>query len=419
MGEPVVDAARASGLVRAGEPLLVLLSGGADSVCLLDVALRLGAEVSALHVDHGLRADSADDADFCRRICDAAGVSLVVERVSIEAASGAGNVQAEARERRYELAERHARGHYATAHTASDQAETVLYRLAVSPGRRALLGMEPRRGRLVRPLLAVTRDEVRDHCRAHGLEWREDPSNSDVRFARARVRHELLAALRELNPAAERTIAETAAALREEHELLEALGALAASDEPLSLAALRELPPALARIVLRQAAGGVALSRRDAERILALPDTGTAAVELPGGLRAVAEYGALRFDGGAAASQPDPVSLPVPGEVRFGEWTVSAASGGDGDALLDRSVIRGALTVRAWRQGDRMRPAGLGGTKTLQDLFTDRKVPRERRATIPVVEADGEIAWVAGVAVDERFRAADGPVVSLSARRST
>ena len=98
----------------------------------------------------------------------------------------------------------------------------MLYRLAVSPGSRALLGMAPRRGRLVRPLLDVTRAEVREYLRARGLDWREDPSNADRRFARARVRHDLLEALRELGPAAERTIAETARQLREEAEVLDA-----------------------------------------------------------------------------------------------------------------------------------------------------------------------------------------------------
>src|SRR5439155_16357694 len=119
-----------------------------------------------------------------------------------------GNLQAGARTIRYELAERHAAGDYATAHTATDQVETVLYRLAVSPGRRALLGMPARRGRLIRPLLEVTREETRAYCAARRLAWTDDPSNEDLRFARARVRREVLPALRELNPALERTIAE-------------------------------------------------------------------------------------------------------------------------------------------------------------------------------------------------------------------
>ena len=407
--------------MRAGEPLLVMLSGGGDSVCLLDVAVSLGADVTALHVDHGLREDSAADAELCRSLCERLGVPLVVERVELPAAHGPGNVQAQAREARYALAERHARGDYAAAHTASDQAETVLYRLAVSPGRRALLGMAPRRGRLVRPLLAITREDAREHCRARGLEWREDPSNSDLLFARARVRAEVVPALRELNPAAERNIAETAAQLREEAEVLdraveEALGRPAA--EPLPLEALRALPPALARLALRAAAGDAAIARRDAERILALPLDGSAEVELPGGLRAVVEYGSLRFARGADPAPPAAVELPVPGAVEFGRWHVEASVGGAGDALLDPRVVEAGLVVRPWRPGDRLRPAGLGGTKTLQDLFTDRKVPRAERGSVPIVESGGRIAWVAGLAVDESFRAPAGSerAVALTAR---
>ena len=410
--ERPLEAARSSGLIRSGEPLLVMLSGGADSVCLLDVAARLGAQVSALHVDHGLRPDSAADADFCRELCRRLGVPLAVERVDL---SSAGNLQAAAREARYELAERHAPGDYAAAHTASDQAETVLYRLAVSPGRRALLGMAPRRGRLVRPLLAVTRDEVRDHCRERGLEWREDPSNSDLRFARARVRAEVLPALRELNPAAERNIAETAAQLREEAEVLDA-----AADLPLTLDALREAPPALVRLALRTASGA-RVTRRDAARILGLSTNGTHEVVLPGGVRVIAEYGSLRFATEPDPAPPDAVPLPVPGEADFGAWHVEAAVGDRGDVLLDPSAARAGLAIRSWREGDRMRPAGLGGTKTLQDLFTDRKIPRAERASVPVVEAGGEIAWVAGLAVDERFRAdpdARDTPVALTARRT-
>ena len=423
--ERPLRAARASGLVGEGEPLLVLLSGGGDSVCLLDVAVRLGADVTVLHVDHGLRDESAADAEFCRAICDGAGVPLTVERVDLPAARGAGNLQAEAREARYRLAEGHARGDYASAHTASDQAETVLYRLAVSPGRRALLGMAPRRGRLVRPLLAITREDARAYCRERGLRWLEDPSNSDVLFARARVRAEILPALEALNPAAARNLAETAAQLREEAEVLDAALADALgrpAEAPLPLELLRTLPPALSRLALRAAAGDVAVSRRDADRILGLPLDGSAEVELSGGVRAIAEYGSLRFAAGADPRAPDPVALPVPGAVRFGDWRVEAAVGGEGDVLLDPGAAGGGLVVRGWRHGDRMRPAGLGGTKTLQDLFTDRKVPRAERGRVPVVEAGGRVAWVAGVAVDERFRAdpaRPGGAVALSARRAT
>jgi tRNA(Ile)-lysidine synthase len=444
---------RESGLVRAGEPLLVLLSGGADSVCLLEVCVRLGARVEALHVNHGLRAEADADEAFCRELCERLGAPLSVERVAIAAAEPgvAGNVQAEARAARYAAAEGRVAssgGDYATAHTASDQAETVLYRLAVSPGRRALLGMEARRGRLVRPLLGVTRGETRAYCEARGLAWCEDPANADPRFARARIRLAVLPVLHELNPAAERNVAETALLLRDEAHVLEKAvdDALERVGRPVApVTALRELPPALARLVLRRLAEEAvgrqaAFSRADADAVLALAERGgTRSLDLPGGVVAIAEYGTLRFrrsgsgTAAGATAAPESVRLPVPGRVRFGDWEVEArpvergeAAGGD-EEVVAAERLGDAVTVRAWRAGDRMRPAGLGGSKSLQDLFVDRKVPRALRAELPLVEARGEIAWVAGLCVAEGFAArreakvgdADpAPLVALAARRA-
>ena len=426
--ERPLEVARDSGLIAEGAPLLVLLSGGGDSVALLDVALRLGARASALHVNYELRDDSDADEAFCRELCSRLGVELVVERRPLEGSPG--NLQERARDARYALAERVAPGDYAAGHTATDQAETVVYRLAVSPGSRALHGMMPRRGRLVRPLLRATRGELRDYLRARGLDWREDPSNADRRFARARVRHEVLDALRELSPAAERTIAETALQLHEESEVLrsaaeaelERLG----GGPAVALGELRALPSALARLVLRglaeQSAGGPrSLSREEVDAILRLAGGrgGSRSLDLGGGLRVVGEYGTVRFTRDPDAPPPPPAALPVPGSVRFGDWEVEAAPGAPGDVSVAGTALGAEAIVRAWREGDRMRPLGLGGTKSLQDLFTDRKVPRALRRTLPVVEAGGEIVWVAGVALDERFAAGEGQpgAVGLSARR--
>jgi tRNA(Ile)-lysidine synthase len=317
----------------------------------------------------------------------------------------------------------------------------VLYRLAVSPGSRALLGMAPRRGRLVRPLLEASREDTREYCRGRGLNWRDDPTNEDPRFARSRLRHEVLPVLRALSPAAERTIAETSFLLRDERLVIEraADAVIAQLGIPTPLEALRLEPLGLARTVLVRLAeraagtGSVALSRADCAAILALSDEGTQSLDLGGGLRAVAEYGALRFVVGDAEPDgpPPPITLDIPGEAEFGDWEVHArmervaqAAGGGflparGDALLSPRALEPPLTVRAWRHGDRMQPAGLEGTKTLQDVFTDNKVPREERERIPVVECGGKIVWVAGIAIGEDFRAApyESEVVVLSAKR--
>ena len=417
MSELALEAARESGLVRPGEPLLVMVSGGGDSVALLDIAQRLGAAISALHVNYALRPDSQLDEALVQQLCGERNIPLTVEQVRLSTEGG--NLQERARDARYALAEDLAVGDFAAAHTASDQAETVLYRLAVSPGSRALHGMAPRRGRLVRPLLGVTREEVREYLRARGLEWREDPSNADRRFARARVRHDVIDALRELSPAAERTIAETARQLREEADVLDAVVTEAVKElgggPAVLLAALREHPPAVRRLVLRELARQ-ALSQHELDEIFGLGERGSKSLDLGGGLRAVSEYGTLRFSRMADAATPDPVQLTVPGRARFGDWQVEARLGGRSDVTATN--LGPDLTVRAWRDGDRMRPAGLGGSKSLQDLFTDRKVPRALRHTLPVFESDGEIVWVAGVAVDERFAAdADAAgAVGLSAR---
>jgi tRNA(Ile)-lysidine synthase len=167
------------------------------------------------------------------------------------------------------------------------------------------------------------------------------------------------------------------------------------------------------RLVLRALAGRT-LSTRELDAILALGERGTKSLDLGGGLRAVSEYGTLRFSRTADAAPPDPVLLTVPGRARFGDWEVEARLGAPGDVTV--SHLAPELTVRAWRDGDRMRPAGLGGSKSLQDLFTDRKVPRALRHTLPVIESDGEIVWVAGVAVDERFAAAEGAEGSVGLR---
>jgi len=319
----------------------------------------------------------------------------------VRAQRGTGNVQAWAREVRYAEAARLADGaRIAAGHTATDQVETVLYRLAASPGRRALLGMPARSGALVRPLLGVTRAETAAYCEARGLPWIEDESNP--LSARGRIRDELLPPLRQLHPAAEANILATLAVLREDAE---ALDAAVAGVEP-TLAALAALPPALARAALQRMAGAPSIAGH-VDAILGLSREGTAALDLPGGLRAVAEYGRLRIEPRGESPAPAPARLPVPGRIDYGTGRLTCERGRDlpvADGTLAAEALAPALEVRPWRAGDRMRPLGLGGSRSLQDLFTDRKVPRERRAALPVVLSDGEIAWVPGVATGERFR---------------
>jgi tRNA(Ile)-lysidine synthase len=299
MSDDLLDRVRATGLLPADGEVVVLLSGGRDSVCLLDVAVALGCSVRALHVNSGLRAEADGDEAHCRALCERLGVALAVHRATRP--DDAGNVQAWARDVRYAAAAREAAGGVvAVGHTASDQAETVLYRLAASPGRRALLGMAPRSGQLVRPLLTVTREETGAWCRARGLEWRDDVTNESGEYARGRVRHGLLAALEEVDPRAAANVVRTAALLREEAEVLDVVvdTALAGRDR-IALSHLAALPPALARLVVRRlaeaATGG--LCARAAGRLEEIVGLGAdGALDVGDGARAVVAGGVLHFE---------------------------------------------------------------------------------------------------------------------------
>ncbi len=306
----VREQALRSGLLVAGRPVVVMLSGGRDSVCLLDVAVDLcgSGVVQALHVNYGLRgAESDEDQRFCERLSRELGVSLEVLRAPGRPAGAAGNLQAWAREVRYfaaltSLGEKD--GDVAVGHTATDQVETILYRLAASPGRRALLGMSAREGRVVRPLLGVTREQTAAYCAARGLAWRDDASNDTDAYARGRVRHGLLPALRAVHPGAEGNILRTARLLRQETELLDRLvDAELDGEESIATARLSELHPALARLVVvrlaEQAAGPGAFVPQAGDRVEEILDLaarqGRAELHVGGLISAVIKDGRLRM----------------------------------------------------------------------------------------------------------------------------
>jgi tRNA(Ile)-lysidine synthase len=337
------------GLLAHDRSIVAMLSGGRDSVCLLDVAATLcgTARVTALHVNYGLRPEADQDEHHCRELCARLGVEIEV--LSTSRAEGAsGNLHAWARALRYnaatELAERldgspvtdastsasasavarstidasvedvsvnapapeRARVRQAaliaTGHTATDQVETILYRLAASPGRRSLLGMPASEGRLVRPLLGLTREQTGAYCLERQLAWREDASNDSERYARARVRHGLVKALDAVHPAAQANVLRTAELLREETELLGGLvDAELAGSQSIAIERLRQLPAALQRLVVirlaEDAAGAfVPQAGERVAELLALGARGGRAELHVGGLAgAVIERGELRM----------------------------------------------------------------------------------------------------------------------------
>jgi tRNA(Ile)-lysidine synthase len=307
--DQMLEQVLAEGLIAPGVPVVSMLSGGRDSVCMLDLAVRaVGAgAVTALHVNYGLRDDSDEDERLCASLCESLEVESATEHP--RRPEGPGNLQAWARDARYAAAARLAlrlEATIVTGHTADDQVETILYRLASSPGRRALLGMRPRDGSLARPLLGFTRAQTTAYCEQRGLSWRDDSSNAEPVYARNRIRQGLLPELERVHPAAAANVLRTAALLRDEAEVLDELveaevGAGADRRGSITLERLAELPPALRRLVLQRLADGAAGrpvpgAARFADQVTGLRRTGTAMLDLGSGVRAVVEAGVLRAE---------------------------------------------------------------------------------------------------------------------------
>jgi tRNA(Ile)-lysidine synthase len=302
--DELIAAVRSDALIQPGRAVVVMLSGGRDSSCLLDVAVAIAGTtaVTALHVNYGLRDAAAADENYCAALCERLGVELTVRHPG---APTLGNLQAWARDARYgaaaQLATVRGGADVAAGHTATDQVETILYRLASSPRRRALLGMRAREGALIRPLLRFTRSDTAAYCRAHGLQWREDETNDSTIYARGRVRGKLVPALREIHPGAERNVLALAEILRDEAAVLdEIVDDILGDERQISMTELRGLPPALGRLVVQRLADDAAGrpapgTARRLDDILALRDSGTGALDLPNGIRAVVTKGVLSF----------------------------------------------------------------------------------------------------------------------------
>jgi len=381
-----------------------MVSGGPDSLCLLHALVTLhDAPVGVVSVDHGLRPDAGQEVAAVRDIADSLGCPFTPIR--LELAGGPG-VQERARAARYAavraVAARDRWDVIAAGHTASDQAETVLMRMARGTGRTGALGMAPRSGDLVRPLLCVNGAETAAWCVAAGLSAAADPSNADQAYTRVRARA-LVEALEGLHPGAARHVAELAERLRDEDAILGEVSAAAwarcAAADGLEIAALRAEPEAMRRILVRRllaahGLGGDALAARAVHAVLAVAD-GAARAEIPGA--AVAREAGRLVVVGPAAPPPAPVTLPVPGAVRFGSALIRGSRGAGAPPERDRVTIvpAGRLAVRGPRPGDRIALAGGGHARVGRILQADG-VPARLRAKVPVVVVDEVPVWVAG-----------------------
>jgi tRNA(Ile)-lysidine synthase len=425
----VAQALRGLGHPSAGERVVVALSGGPDSVALLDVLATLararGFTVTAAHLDHALRPDSAEDAAFCVETCARLGVPLRQERIDVRsrhAAEGRG-IEEAARIERHAFLRRvkddlGARW-IALAHTRDDQAETVLLRLLRGAGGLGLSAMRVLSGDLLRPMLGRSRRDVLDHLAARGLAFREDPTNADLSFARNRVRHELIPYLeRHFNPSAREALARSAAVLAEEADVLAAVatdtrrahGHADGAAYVVPLDALRGVPRAVARLTVRRAlhlAGGLrGVGLRHVDAILDLAATEAPSgrrVALPGSREAVFHFDELRITARAEPGREFALPLRVPGAVALpdGRSLVARTARGPAEAGATSAVVAvpdGELVVRTRRPGDRVRARGRD--VSLKRFLMDARVPAGERASLPLLAAGHRVLWVPGQRVE-------------------
>jgi tRNA(Ile)-lysidine synthase len=470
----VLRTIRRDALIAPGGRVVVALSGGPDSVALVHLLRELEAGghltlAGLAHFNHQLRGADADaDEAFCRGIAAEWSLRIECETADVRAAAARDgrSIEDAARTLRYAFLERAAdrlgAAAIATGHSRDDQAETFLLRLLRGSGPRGLAGILPRAGRVVRPLLDVSRADLRAYVAARSLAFRDDASNADVRIPRNRIRHELLPYLeREFSPGIAAVLAREAVIARQDEAHLQAAAIDLASSIVLSsgegteesevdAVALTSTPPALAarvaRMALQTRAPGGFVGFDQVERFLhfaASARTG-AALSLPG-QRAV-------HDGRRVVLAPEPprrrnrdltanrvfansfsFPLSIPGEVRLDKqgWVIaaeqvdaSAAAGDQASGALSVEVaaaaVRLPLVIRSRRAGDRFRPSGLGHRKKLHDFLIDRKIPRETRDLLPlVVDGEDRIVWVVGHSVAEDFRVtgASRGVILLKSRR--
>jgi tRNA(Ile)-lysidine synthase len=430
LAERVLEIIRRHELLHGGEAVLVAVSGGADSVALLDVLCEvrslLDLRLACVHVNHGLRPEAGADADFVEHLAARYDVPFHLERVSVRRTPPWEGLEAEARRARYQAIEARAAAIDATrvaiGHTADDQAETVLMRLLGGAGPRGLAGIASRRGVFIRPLLETRRDEILAHLDARRLQWVEDASNRDPRFLRNRIRHDVMPMLadifgsdvvRSLCHSATLTRALVTDLERQAQSELQRVATRGPCGIVFPAAELERLPAELGAEVLLAAAAeqGESRARRAAaHRAIRGLLTGT------GRFRPV-RLGPLSVERSGASLRVGPTALMpiasrrfrVPGRLVLGEVGVTLEARcfeRDAEFVAPRERERVAfdadrlpdiLDVRGRRTGDRFIPFGDTRERRLKSFLIDARIPRWERPRVPVLEAEGEIIWIAGV----------------------
>ena len=403
-------------LLSPGDKVIAAVSGGADSVAMLFALYllrdELGIILEAAHFNHHLRGaesdrDEAFVTDFCGRYC------IPLHLGSGRIVSGKKGLEAAARDARYAFL-RSLPGKVATAHTADDNAETVLMRLIRGTGLKGLGAIAPVSGNVIRPMLTVTRDDVEAFLEEYALPHVEDSSNAEDDFLRNRIRHGILPLMRAENPRIGENLSAMALLLRQDEACLQAM---IPEEQMPDVSRLKAMEPALRRRTLERflKAQGV----REPEQIHILQAeqllyhwSPSASMQFPGGVTIGRQYDRLvRLE--CAPELPE-TRLSVPGEICIGGKRFVSEYATDLEERPDSVLVCpvGVLIVRSRRSGDTMRLPG--GTRRLKKMYIDRKIPASQRAAVPVLADDRGVLAVFGIGTDIRFRPDSLPAVRVT-----
>ena len=427
-------------MVAPGDLVVVAVSGGPDSVCLLDCLSSLTGDfkisLSVAHFDHGLRpAEDPLETEFVQRLADSLNIRCVTNP-SPPLIGRKGSEEEHARTARYrfleEVRRRSGARRIAVGHTIDDQAETVLMRLLRGSGAAGLAAIPPVRGEtIVRPLIRVSRSEVTGYLKDRGLPSMLDPSNTAPRHLRNRIRSELMPLLQKYQPRLIERLANTADILRRDNDCLETIAASwlethgipAGASPGISVSGWRLLHPSLRTRVLREMINRAGSLRRidtghlKAVELLAEAGSPQGHIDLPGGLLAARSYDELHITRNILHPDPFRHELNGAGTFVFTDigWRLrieerpAAGPGRDRQlqADLDMDLVPFPLVLRSFRPGDRFVPLGMKGSRKVKDFFIDMKLPSRERAAVPILTSGGRIVWVCGLRKDDRFKIND------------
>ena len=434
MKNKVIRALKQYKMLEGTNEITVALSGGADSVALLSVLAELknefGFELYAAHLNHSIRGAEADgDEDFVREFCAKLGIELFCETADIPtiAKKEHKSLELAARDERYAFLERVSRGKIATAHTASDNLETVLFNLSRGAALRGLSGIPKVRGNIIRPLIFCTRREIEEYCREKGLKFRTDSTNSDVAYSRNRIRLRVVPELKKINPSIENTVSNACVLNEEDNDFLDNAANMAYADAKtnsrsgfgLSAEYLSKCHPSIRKRVIFKYYLETVKMPPDSFFVteineLVLKKGGKTGLKY--GFEAVVSKGVLvikKSDGGKKTAEgfsyninAENLSCDCP-FVRFEKINFKKSEKINNLLLkntFDYDKISGNLTVRSRLEGDKIKIAGRGVTKKLKKLLREAKIPTEKRGRISVVADDAGPILVEGFGVDERVK---------------